>query len=40
MNSSSYKLKELIEEEGRGGGKAQSCQVQSLDVSGRLKDFI
>lgn len=40
LNSFNCKLKELIQEEGRGGGKAQSCQVLSLDVSRRLKYFI
>ena len=40
LNSFNYKLKELIQEEGRGGGKAQSCQALSLDVSRRLKYFI
>lgn len=40
LNSFNYKLKELIQEEGRGGDKAQSCQGLSLDVSKRLKYFI
>lgn len=40
LNSFNYKLKELIQEEGRGGGKAQSCQALSLDVSKNLNYFI
>jgi len=40
LNSFHYKLKELIQEEGRGGGKAPSCQAQSLDASRWLKYFI
>lgn len=40
LNSFNYRLKGLIHEEGRGGGKAQSCQVLRLDVNRRLKYFI
>lgn len=40
LNSFTHELKELIQEAGRGGGEAQSCQALSLDVSRRLKYFI